>query len=489
MANPELIIDFIEEFLTLDEDFIGQPFKLLDWQKDFIRVYYGSKDGVREFSTAVLEIPRKNGKTQLCAALAVAGLAGLTGSPKPEVVCAASTRKQANVLFDKAAGMITRSKIADSFIVQRSKIICKSNGGVFASISAEAGGAHGMNLTDVICDELHVWKGTYLWTALVTSSATRDNFNILGITTAGFDPDGLLGTIRKKGLKFRHQHNGKWVEGPKSSSLYVYYGPEAGEVYDHTDYDAFVRHNPSHSIQQESAFHRTVNEISEAEARQLYHNEWLVGTFGWMPRSSWMNCLDSEAVIPEGSKISVGVDASRTGDSTAISIASLSDPIVELWGLWEKPTADDTWILPMEEVTDKLRYLLDNYEVAEILFDRYWIENIMQTLEHEYGPAGKGLDVQFTVYDTNSPSKMSPALAKFYMAAMSGELVHNGDIRLIEHVTRAAAVVTPKGVVVEKPSEDSKIDALISSVLAWHSASYMSKMYEGREATGEIWWF
>ena len=51
----------------------GKPFELLDWQEQIIRDLFGviKPNGYRQFNTAYIEIPKKNGKSELAAAVAV----------------------------------------------------------------------------------------------------------------------------------------------------------------------------------------------------------------------------------------------------------------------------------------------------------------------------------------------------------------------------------------------------------------------------------
>src|SRR5690606_15688028 len=50
----------------------GLPFLLEEWQRDIVRTVFGWRrpDGTRRFRTAYVEVPRKNGKTELAAAVA-----------------------------------------------------------------------------------------------------------------------------------------------------------------------------------------------------------------------------------------------------------------------------------------------------------------------------------------------------------------------------------------------------------------------------------
>lgn len=69
--RADKVIDFVQT-LKHTGDFFGQPFILLDWQIEAIREVYGTiENGKRKYKMAYLEIPKKNGKTELVAALAI----------------------------------------------------------------------------------------------------------------------------------------------------------------------------------------------------------------------------------------------------------------------------------------------------------------------------------------------------------------------------------------------------------------------------------
>ena len=51
----------------------GQPFDLIDWQEQIVRDIFGilKPNGCRQFNTAYIEIPKKQGKSELAAAVAL----------------------------------------------------------------------------------------------------------------------------------------------------------------------------------------------------------------------------------------------------------------------------------------------------------------------------------------------------------------------------------------------------------------------------------
>ena len=64
---------FIESLKHTDGVWYKKPFELLDWQEQIIRDVFGilKPNGYRQFNTAYIEIPKKQGKSELAAAVAL----------------------------------------------------------------------------------------------------------------------------------------------------------------------------------------------------------------------------------------------------------------------------------------------------------------------------------------------------------------------------------------------------------------------------------
>ena len=92
--------DYVCQFLELlpfgSGEWLGKPFRLQDWQREPLRKFYGtleidpeSNQKFRLYQYLYLEIPKKNGKTELSAALGLYHLVG-DGEKNPQVyICAA----------------------------------------------------------------------------------------------------------------------------------------------------------------------------------------------------------------------------------------------------------------------------------------------------------------------------------------------------------------------------------------------------------------
>ena len=106
------VIQFIECLRHTKGEFHGQPFKLLPWQERIIRDVFGTvreeDPTIRQYTTAYIEIPKKQGKSELGAAIALNMLCN-DDEWRAEVYSCASDRQQAAIVFDVAVDMVKQS--------------------------------------------------------------------------------------------------------------------------------------------------------------------------------------------------------------------------------------------------------------------------------------------------------------------------------------------------------------------------------------------
>jgi phage terminase large subunit-like protein len=145
-------------------------------------------DGYRQYRTAYLEIPKKNGKSELAAAVALILLCA-DDEYGAEVYSAAADKNQAGLVFDVAAQMVRNSpklkkrlKIIDS----RKRVVDYKTGSFYQVLSAEVYTKHGLNPHGVIFDEIHAQPSRDLWAVLTEGTDyARTQQMVFALTTAG----------------------------------------------------------------------------------------------------------------------------------------------------------------------------------------------------------------------------------------------------------------------------------------------------------------
>ena len=167
-------VTFIENLCHTKGKWAGTPFWLLPWQEQIIRDVFGivGEDGNRQFRTAFIEIGKKNGKSELAAAVALY-LLYADNEPSAEVYGAAADRGQASIVFDVAKQMVEMSPA----LMKRSKLMAATkrivnygNAGYYQVLSAEAYSKHGFNIHGVVFDELHAQPNRKLYDVMTKGS-------------------------------------------------------------------------------------------------------------------------------------------------------------------------------------------------------------------------------------------------------------------------------------------------------------------------------
>lgn len=235
-------VAFIENLRHTKGKWAGKRFWLLPWQEQIIRDVFGivKENGKRQFLTAYVEIPKKNGKSELAAAVALYLLYG-DNEPSAEVYGCAADRQQASIVYDVAKQMIAqspalekRSKVIDSV----KRVVNYSNAGFYQVLSAEVGTKHGLNVSGLVFDELHAQPNRKLWDVMTKGSGdAREQPLFFAITTAGNDRNSVCWE--------QHQLAMDILKGRKADPTYypVVYGLSDEE--DWNEEENWYKANPS----------------------------------------------------------------------------------------------------------------------------------------------------------------------------------------------------------------------------------------------------
>ena len=189
-AKADRAIAFISNLRHTKGKWSGKKFELLPWQEQIIRDIFGivKENDKRQFTNAFIEIPKKNGKSELAAAVALY-LLYADNEASAEVYGAAADRQQASIVFEVAKQMTEQSPA----LMKRSKIrsaqkrlINYSNAGFYQVLSSEVGTKHGLNVSGLIFDEIHAQPNRHLYDVLTKGSGdAREQPLFFIITTAG----------------------------------------------------------------------------------------------------------------------------------------------------------------------------------------------------------------------------------------------------------------------------------------------------------------
>jgi len=187
-------VRFFPRFLTHSKgEHAGQPFELLDWQERIVRDVFGwmRPDGFRRYRRVYIEVPRKNGKSQLAAGVALY-LTFSDGEAGAEVYSAAADKKQAKIVFQAAHDMVAASDdLNEQAASWKNSIVVEDTKSGYNVLSSDVKTQHGVNAHGIIFDELHTQPNRELWDVLTTSVGARRQPLVFAITTAGYDRNSI----------------------------------------------------------------------------------------------------------------------------------------------------------------------------------------------------------------------------------------------------------------------------------------------------------
>jgi phage terminase large subunit-like protein len=354
-------VRFYESLRHTKGRFYGQLFELLPWQKPIVQDVYGTVDqhGVRQYKTVYVEIPKKNGKSELAAG---AGLfhTFADGERNGEVYGCAADRSQASIVFDVAVDMIDqlpalqkRTKLTSS----QKTITDKVSGTFYKVVSSEAYSKHGLNISAVIFDELHAQPNRDLWDVMTFGAGDARLQPIWWvITTAGDDPDRL-----SVGWE-QHEYAMKILAGDIVDPtwypvIFGYEPPEnekPGAIYDE---ELWKRVNPSlgHTITiesvREAAEKAKQKPADERLFRWLRLNQWITTKLTtWLPIDLFDKTVGEwNRMDLLGKDCYMGLDLSTTTDLSSLALVFPPQGRQLDWRvIWE------SWI-PAESLDDRVR--------------------------------------------------------------------------------------------------------------------------------------
>lgn len=485
----DFAVAFIESLCHTKGTWAGKRFELMDWQEQIIRDLFGilKPNGYRQFNTAYIEIPKKNGKSELAAAVALLLTCG-DGEQRAEVYGAAADRQQASIVFDVAADMVRMCPALNKrvkILASQKRLIYEPTNSFYQVLSAEAYSKHGFNVHGVVFDELHSQPNRKLYDVLTKGSGdARMQPLFFLITTAGTDIHSICYEVHQKAQDI--------IDGRKIDPTFypVIFG--ADDTEDWTSPKVWKKCNPSlgETIGMDKV--KTAcesakqNPSEENSFRQLRLNQWVKQAVRWMPMDKWDKC--AFAVNEDDLRGRVcygGLDLSSTTDITAFVLVfppfDEEDKYVILPYFWiPEDTLDlrvkrdhvpyDVWerqgylqttegnVVHYGYIEKFIEELGKKFNIREIAFDRWGAVQMVQNLE------GMG----FTVVPFGQGFKdMSPPTKELMKLTLEQKIAHGGHPVLRWNMDNIFIRTDPAGnIKADKEKSTEKIDGAIATIMA-----------------------
>ena len=487
MAN--FAVTFIEQLCHTKGTWAGKKFKLLDWQEQIIRDLFGTlkPNGYRQFNTAYIEIPKKNGKSELAAAVALLLCCG-DGEQRAEIYGCAADRGQATIVFDVAADMVRMCPALNKrckILTSQKRILFTPTNSFYQVLSAEAYSKHGFNIHGVVFDELHTQPNRKLFDVMTKGSGdARMQPLYFLITTAGTDTNSICYETHQKAKDI--------LEGRKIDPTFypVIYG--AGEDEDWTDPKVWLKSNPSlgETIgmdKVEAACESAKQNPGEENSfRQLRLNQWVKQAVRWMPMDKWDACaFPANEEMLEGRVCYGGLDLSSTTDLTSFCLVfppeDEDEPYYVLPYFWvPEDTLDlrvkrdhvpyDLWhrqgylettegnVVHYGYIEKFIERLGERFNIRDIAFDRWGATQMSQDLENmgfTVVPMGQGF------------ASMSPPTKELMKLTLEKKIAHGGHPVLRWNMDNIFIRTDPAGnIKADKAKSTEKIDGAIAMIMA-----------------------
>lgn len=505
LSRAEKVIAFCEWLPITAGIHAGRKLVLRDWQKDIVNAIYATDgEGLRMVRTALVTLPRKNGKTAVAAALALCHLLGPESEQRGQVFSAASDREQAAIIYREMEAIILAVPEFEArchIQTFHRTITDTTTGSVYRAMSADARKAHGLSPSFMVYDELAQSHDRELYDNLTTGTGARKEPLMVVISTQSADPNHIMSELVDYALKIQ---DGTLPHDPAFYGC-VYAAPDDADPWDEKTWaDCNPALNDFRSLEEMQIFAEQAKKIPAKEAtfRALYLNQ------RCDPAAKWISSTDFEACVgpmPDlsGRECYAGLDLSSTQDLSALSLCFVptqeNEPFYTLHYAWcpenaikTRSKADrvpyDLWhrqghieatpgsVVDYSYILKRIEAISKQYNLKALSFDRWGATKIIKDLE----------DMGLTVLEFRQGfASMSPPSKELEKLVLERKIVFPDNPALAWCFSNVIAEVDAAGNV--KPSKKrskEKIDLVVSTIMALDGALRNAK----KEVTPSIMW-
>lgn len=365
-------------------------------------------DGRRKYQEAYIEVPRKNGKSILMAAVGLYMVAA-DGEHGAEVYSLAGSEKQALEVFSPARAMLLRDdrlRAATGLSVRAKSIYRAADNSVFKPLIGDP--PDGSSPSCAIIDEYHEHAHDRAHATMQTGMGAREQPLLVIITTAGDSLEGPCKAKRDEVADILRSPDP--IDDHADGIFGIVYGVDAEKGENHWNTEAALREaNPNYGVsvsgewllkQQQQAI-RSVG--AQGHFRTKHLDEWLGAANPWLNVSKWDDCIAPVSVETYDDRPCViGLDLASRIDFTAAVVVFYEpledglhyyavpffwlprvryDEVAEYarWGDFIAVTESDE--TDMSVVVGTLTTLLETLWVEEIAVDPWHSAGVEQQLQ------------------------------------------------------------------------------------------------------------
>lgn len=467
---------------------------LQPWQTFFVCNIFGwvhKRTGLRRFREVYLEVPRKNGKSILAAAIGVYMFVA-DGEFGAEVYSGATTEKQAWEVFKPARFMVQRTpalKRHYGVLVNASNMVRLDDGSMFSPLIGNPG--DGASPSCALIDEYHEHQTSAFYDTMITGMGARDQPLTLIITTAG---SNIAGPCYEERKQLEKVLQGVFDNPELFGIVYtIDQEPGAKEMTPEEwgTKEALIKANPNYgvSINDDYLQGRLRDALQSPRRQSIFKakhlNMWVGARNAWMDMRQWYRAPERKTLQAlAGHLCYLPLDLASRRDMAALMLLfppTEDDPIWYVHGRYYLPEQvvekEETtnashykgWaneglltltpgnVIDYDAIADDIRAYHSLFAVEEVPFDPWQAQHLANDLTDD---GVEMVKVSATVGNFSEPMKTLEALV------FQRKLAHGGCPVLAWQASNVVARLDKKdNVYPVKEQPENKIDGIVALIM------------------------
>lgn len=461
----------------------GETLVLSPWQSFIVCNLFGWKSvktGLRRFREAYNELPRKNGKSLLAAAIGL-NMFAADGEYGAEVYSGATTEKQAWEVFRPARLICERlDELRQQYDIEvnAKSLVILSEGNRFEPIIGNPG--DGSSPSCAIIDELHEHKTGDLVDTMETGMGSREQPLLFTITTAGTDFGGPCREKRADVIRI--------LEGQVSDETIfgIIFTIDEEDRWDTAA--ALKKANPNFGVSVNKEF--LMSELAKARRsatkqnafKTKHLNLWVGAKTSWMNMLAFQACKRAKLKLDafKGQRVWLGVDLASRVDVASVAILVPQGETVYAFyrhylpedAVYEEVRNDryKAWaetgsllttpgdVIDFELIEDDIKELASDFEIVEIAYDPFQATQFSTRMMSE---GFEMIEVRPTVLNFSEPMKELEA------RILKKQFLYDGDPVFTWMMGNVVAYLDKKdNIYPNKERPENKIDGVVATIMA-----------------------
>lgn len=472
----------------------GQPIELDLWQKFIFGCLYGwklviddEKTNQWKYKSAYIEVPKKNGKSTVCGAVASYDAFVMEDSGA-EVYCLATKEDQAKIVWNDCNVFIENSDFNHMFDkVGKSIYVANTSRSSFIRpLGKDSKSNDGLNPFSAIVDELHAHPTREILDIIEDGFVARENYHLIIITTAGNDQHGVCYQERT--------HSKQILSGmiEDDSKFAIIYTVDKEDRKNWKDESVWFKANPGLGLGKSvEAMRVQINKAATLPSKRntvltKQLNIWTSVAEIWIQPEFWEKCRSKKTIKDIiGKACYGGMDLARVSDMSATPFLFPPQAGLDKWVIYMN------YFIPQENIEERVRNDRVPYDVwrdegylevtggnttdfgyiKDSILQRAKMFNIinMGYDQHFGGDIVSGLEnhnLEMVDISSTFPS-MNIVCSEFERMIMAGEIEYIANPILDWNVENTVILKNPEGLIrPDKSNRKKRIDGLIACLYA-----------------------